>query len=197
MYAPLMTKTEQKVTREAEAKMLVQQAQGGDQAAFAELVKRYEGQIAATVIGMLGNVPEADDIGQETFIRFYKALRNFRGDAEVGTYLTRIAINLSLNELKKRKRKHIFSLFSSNDQQADRIKSIADEDKAGDRDTKEQVQQAIQMLDPNFRSVVVLRMIDGYSTKETAEILNVPLGTVLSRLKRAQQKLQKILKELN
>lgn len=188
-----MTKAEQKVSKETEVWTLVKQAKAGDQTAFTNLVKRYEGQIAATVIGMLGNTPEAEDVGQETFIRFYKALKNFRGDAEVGTYLTRIAINLSLNELKKRKRKNVFSLFSSSNQDEDRIKAMAGDDHETDRDTKELVHQAIQMLEPNFRSVVVLRMIDGYSTKETAEILNIPLGTVLSRLKRAQQKLQKIL----
>ena len=106
----IMTKTHQKVSRE-EAWTLVQQAQSGNQSAFASLIKLYEGQIAATVIGMLGNIPEADDIGQETFIRFYKSLGNFRGDSEVGTYLTRIAINLSLNELKRRKRKKHFLVF--------------------------------------------------------------------------------------
>lgn len=191
-----MTKADQKVLKATEIWGLVQQAQAGDQGAFAELVKRYEAQIAATVVGMLGNTPEADDVGQETFIRFYKSLPNFRGEAKIGTYLTRIAINLSLNELKKRKRKNIFSLFSGSSQEEDRIKAMADEDKEEDRDTKEIVQRAIQLLEPSFRSVIVLRMIDGYSTKETAEILNIPLGTVLSRLKRAQQKLKKILTDL-
>ncbi|WP_299454602.1 sigma-70 family RNA polymerase sigma factor [uncultured Microscilla sp.] len=191
-----MNKTDQRVSRE-EAWALVQQAQAGDQAAFTTLIKRYEAQIAATVIGMLGNTPEADDVGQETFIRFYKALAKFRGEADVGTYLTRIAINLSLNELKKRKRKGIFSLFSSNKQQEDYVREIADENKEHHKDTQEVVQRAVQTLEPAFRSVVVLRMIDGYSTKETAEILNIPLGTVLSRLKRAQEKLKVILKDLN
>lgn len=191
-----MTKTDQKVSRE-EAWALVQQAQSGDQGAFSTLIKRYEAQIAATVIGMLGNTPEADDVGQETFIRFYKSLAKFRGDADVGTYLTRIAINLSLNELKKRKRKGIFSLFSANRQQEDYVREIADENQEHHRDTQEVVQRAVQTLEPNFRSVVVLRMIDGYSTKETAEILDIPMGTVLSRLKRAQEKLKVILKDLN
>lgn len=196
VYRIHMTKAGRKVLKATEIRGLVQQAQAGDQGAFAELVKHYEAQIAATVVGMLGNTPEADDVGQETFIRFYKALPNFRGEAKVGTYLTRIAINLSLNELKKRKRKNIFSLFSGSSQEEDRIKAMADEDKEENRDTKEVVQRAIQLLEPGFRSVIVLRMIDGYSTKETAEILNVPLGTVLSRLKRAQQKLKKILTDL-
>ncbi|MFH1214789.1 MAG: RNA polymerase sigma factor, partial [Candidatus Neomarinimicrobiota bacterium] len=71
----------------------------GNENAFAEIVRRYESRVAATVIGMLGHCPEADDVGQETFIRFFKSMRKFRGESAVGTYLIRIAMNLSLNEL--------------------------------------------------------------------------------------------------
>ena len=87
-----------------------------------EIIKKYEGQVAATVIGMLGHVPEVEDVGQETFIRFYRSLPTFRGDASAGTYLTRIAINLCLNELKKRKRQR--NLYSS--QSGDNIENLPD-----------------------------------------------------------------------
>jgi len=83
---------------------LIDASRAGDNNSFKEIVKRYESRVAATVIGMLGNCPEADDVGQETFIRFYQGLDKFRGEASVGTYLTRIAINLSLNELKRLKK---------------------------------------------------------------------------------------------
>ncbi len=76
----------------------------GDEEAFRCLVERYEGAVAATVIGMLGPGGEVDDVGQEVFVRFYRALDRFRGDSSLKTYLTRIAINLSLNELKRRRR---------------------------------------------------------------------------------------------
>lgn len=82
---------------------LVEMARQGDMNAFAEIVSRYEGKIARTVIGMLGDANEADDVGQETFIRFFKSIHSFRGDSSLGTYLTRIAINLSYNVLKKAK----------------------------------------------------------------------------------------------
>lgn len=172
---------------------LVDKAKTGDNQAFKTIVLRYENRIAATVIGMLGYCPEADDVGQETFIRFYKALTNFRGESTLITYLTRIAINLSLNEIKKRKRKSWLSFFSSNDDETVEMQ-IADTGITQDqRDTQQMVQKAIQALDPKFRSVIVLRMIDGYSTKEAAEILELPIGTILSRLKRAQEKLKNIL----
>jgi RNA polymerase sigma-70 factor (ECF subfamily) len=172
---------------------LIADARSGDQNAFKELIKKYESQIAATVIGMLGNCPEAEDVGQETFIRFYKSLHKFRGESSVGTYLTRIAINLSLNEIKRRRRRRKLFISKSNGG----IENIADaEGSRKDKEINEIVHQGIQKLEPKFRVVVVLRLIDQYTTQETAEILNLPLGTVLSRLSRAQMKLKEILRPL-
>lgn len=169
---------------------LITAAREGDQNAFKELVRRHESRVAATVIGMLGRCPEAEDVGQETFIRFYNSLKKFRGESSVGTYLTRIAINLSLNELKRRKRGSLLFFQKPPDEIYDISDTKADSQQNED---KEIVQQAIQKLERKFRSVVVLRLIDGYSTEETAQILNIPVGTVLSRLSRAQQKLKELL----
>jgi len=157
---------------------------------FRVLVDRYQNQVAATVIGMLGHCPESDDVGQETFIRFYQALGRFRGDSSVATYITRIAINLSLNELKRRKRR--FGLFTEQGEEINHIRDEASDSGKIDFDTT-QIYQALEKLEAKFRSVVVLRLIDGYSTAETAGILRLPLGTVLSRLARAQKKLRDIL----
>lgn len=169
---------------------LVAKAKKGDLRAFESIVKTYEPRVAATVIGMLGNCQAAEDVGQEVFIRFYKYLDSYRLDASLGTYLTRIAINLSLNEIKRRKRRRLFF-----DDSADDVKDVAvnPNEAIQAKENRELVQQAIQKLDPAFRSVLVLRMIEGYSTEETAQILGVPLGTVLSRLSRAQKKLKEIL----
>ena len=84
--------------------VLIGKCKRGDMAAFKMLVVRHEGKVAGVIRSMLGPTPEAEDVGQEVFIRFYDALGKFRGEAQVGTYLIRIAINLSLNELKKKKR---------------------------------------------------------------------------------------------
>ena len=170
---------------------LIARARDGDNNAFAELVKRYESQVAAVVIGMLGNSDATDDVGQEVFLRFYKALHGFRGDAALGTYLTRIAINLSLNELKRRKRRLSFFSKSENEMSILEIKSDEQPDTF---ESQELVQRALQKLEPEFRAVVVLRLIEGYSTEETAQTLKVPLGTVLSRLSRAQKKLKEYLR---
>ena len=170
---------------------LVEATRKGDQAAFGQLVRRHEGIVAATVIGMLGHSPEADDIGQETFVRFYRAINSFRGDAKLSTYLTRIAINLSLNELKRRKRR--LSIFSRPEPE---IVEQMPAQPQGDLDYEDKatIRKAIGKLKPEHRAVVVLRLVDGYSTRETADILKVPLGTILSRLARAQEKLRDILK---
>ena len=83
---------------------LIAAARVGDDRAFALLVDRYESVVAATVIGMLGPGDEADDVGQETFIRFHRALDAFRGESSLKTYLVHIAMNLSLNALKRQRR---------------------------------------------------------------------------------------------
>jgi len=136
---------------------------------------------------------ELKDIGQETFIQLYKSLSKFRGESSLGTYLTRIAINLSINEIRRRKRKRRF-FFSKAD---NKIENIPNTKNTNDQnEIKKIVRIGIQKLEQKFRSVIVLRLIDGYSTHETAQILNLPVGTVLSRLARAQMKLKEILRPL-
>ena len=181
---------------------LLETARNGDEQAFRELVLRYQQKVATTVIGMLGNCPEADDVGQETFVRFFRALNTFRGESGIGTYLTKIAMNLSLNELERRKRRRRFTLFSfmaakDEDTNEQREQQIANPDNAYEQyDNHEVVQYALAKIDQKLRSVAILRLIDGCSTQETADILQIPLGTVLSRLSRAQDQLRKILQPI-
>lgn len=149
--------------------------------AFAQLVHRHESQVAAVVCGMLGKGEEAEDVGQEVFIRFYQALDRFRGDAKLSTYLVRIAMNLSINALKRRKRHQAVH------------GAIEEASKVGvtqGSEWDEVVQRSLRTLPAEFRTVVVLRLMEGYDTAETAEMLQLPIGTVLSRLARAQVKLR-------
>jgi RNA polymerase sigma-70 factor (ECF subfamily) len=168
---------------------LIGLARAGDERAFRELVERHESAVAATVIGMLGPGDDADDVGQETFIRFYRALADFRGEASLRTYLRRIAMNLSLNALKRRRR--LAFRFPSRDRSPQPLPEPAVEggDDVESRERQARVRAAIDMLGPKHRPVVVLRMIEGCSTRETAEILGLPEGTVLSRLSRAMEQL--------
>jgi RNA polymerase sigma-70 factor, ECF subfamily len=173
---------------------LVKAAIEGDKGAFGEIVERYRRMVARTVKGMLGDSVFSEDIGQEVFIKLYQSLPDFRGDSKLSTYIQRIAVNLTLNEIKRRKR--FFSMFSQSGNNEMHEYDVADHDTQERRDASEIVNKALQAMDPKFRIIVTMRMLQGYSTKETAEILDLPLGTVLSRLSRAQEQLKEILNKL-
>jgi RNA polymerase sigma-70 factor (ECF subfamily) len=174
---------------DASDRELIERVRAGEERAFRLLVERYEPAVASVVTAMLGRGEEAEDVGQETFIRFYRSIDRFRGEAALGTYLTRIAINLSLNALKRRNR--LAARFLSRDE-ARALPERATEggEEIERRESERLVRRAIGRLDPKHRAVVVLRMIEGYSTRETAAILDVREGTVLSRLSRAMRKLE-------
>lgn len=167
---------------------LLSRARQGDQQALREIVEHNSQQVARTVMGMLGNSPEVEDIGQEVFIQFFKSLPNFRGEAKISTYLTRIALNLAINEIRRRRKER-----QNQEVAAEENWIISPGATEKERDFQRLVRQALLKLAPSFRQVVILRLVNGYSTQEVAEILRLPQGTVLSRLARAQQKLREIL----
>jgi RNA polymerase sigma-70 factor, ECF subfamily len=173
---------------------LVKASLDGDKKAFGEIVSRYQKMVARTVKGMLGDSLFAEDVGQEVFIKLFYSLQDFRGEAKLSTYIQKIAVNLTLNEIKRRKR--FFSMFSQKGNNEMYELEVADIDTEERKEASEIVNKALMAMDPKFRIIVTMRMLQGYSTKETAEILDLPLGTVLSRLSRAQEQLRNILKKL-
>jgi RNA polymerase sigma-70 factor (ECF subfamily) len=180
--------------REKDDTELVKSSLEGDKQAFGEIVDRYQRMVARTVKSMLGDTVYSEDIGQEVFIKLYYSLSEFRGEAKLSTYIQRIAVNLTLNEIKRRKR--FFSMFSQTGNNEMYEFEVADHDTEERKEASELVGKALMSMDPKFRIIVAMRMLQGYSTKETAELLNLPLGTVLSRLSRAQEQLRNILKKL-
>ena len=173
---------------------LVKAACDGDKSAFEEIVERYRRMVARTVRGMLGDSVYADDIGQEVFIKLFYSLPEFRGESKLSTYIQRIAVNLTLNEIKREKR--FFSMFTRKGSEEMHELEIPDADLQEKREAAELVNKALQAMNPKFRVILVMRMLQGYSTKETAQILKLPLGTVLSRLSRAQEQFKDILQKL-
>jgi RNA polymerase sigma-70 factor (ECF subfamily) len=184
--------------------VLLARARAGDERAFAAIVARYEARVAATAIGMLGPGDEAEDVGQETFIRLYRSLDRFRGDASLATYLTRIAMNLSLTAL--RRRRSWFARFVPAGTGRGMHGSVEHRPGPGveampagasgnalesllREERRERVRAALEGLKPEHRAVVVLRWIEGLSTREAADALGVPEGTVMSRLSRAMDRL--------
>ena len=172
---------------------LLERARRGDETAFRRLVERYEAVVAATVIGMLGRGADADDVGQETFIRFYGALDRFREESTLKTYLVRIAMNLSLNALHRRRRGLLRFVSRDDPGQSPPEPSIDPSVSPDEEERRIVVRRAIMRLSPKQRAVVVLRMLQCLSTRETAQALGVPEGTVLSRLSRAMKELESML----
>lgn len=172
--------------------ILLDRARKGDQNAFREILEQHQHTVARTVAGMLGNTSEVDDVVQVVFIRFYKTLHRFRGEAACRTYLTRIAINASLDVL--RRRKNLRSRFISRDDEKMMLPEPGAYDSESERfDRIQLINSAMNQLKPHHRAVVVLRLIDGYSVIETAELLGIAQGTVMSRLSRATAHLRTIL----
>jgi RNA polymerase sigma-70 factor (ECF subfamily) len=180
--------------RQADDNELIRASIEGDKLAFSEIVNRYRKMVARTVKGMLGDSVYSEDIGQEVFIKLYYSLSEFRGEAKLSTYIQKIAVNFTLNEIKRRKR--FFSMFSQKGNNEMFEYEVTDPENEEKREAKEIVNKALMSIEPKFRIVVAMRMLQGYSTKETAEILDIPLGTVLSRLSRAQEQLKEILDKL-
>ena len=166
---------------------IIEKVLNGNTDLFRLIVDRYKSPVAAVIKGMLGNCPEAEDVGQETFIRFFNSLASFRGDAALKTYLIRIGMNLSLNEIKKRKRYNHNTVYIDSGVIINQDADLTVPERA---EIMEMIQNAMDKLDPKQKSVFILRIIEGYSTKETAKILKIPMGTVLSRLARAMEEMR-------
>jgi len=180
--------------RQTDDNELIKASINGDKLAFGEIVDRYRKLVARTVKGMLGDSVFAEDIGQEVFIKLYYSLPDFRGEAKLSTYIQKIAVNLTLNEIKRRKR--FFSMFAQKGNNEMYEFEVADVDNQEKREAAEIVNRALMSLEPKFRIIVSMRMLQGYSTKETAEIMGLPLGTVLSRLSRAREQLKNVIEKL-
>ena len=162
----------------------------GDEHAFRRIVDSYIDEVSRTVTGMLGPCPEIDDVVQEVFIKLHRSLASFRGEASLKTYVVRMAINKSLDALRKRKRARWMQPFSPEDPWEPVADDVADSGLAN-QERHASLRRAVNRLPEGQRAVVVLRLIEDYSTEETARILDIPYGTVLSRLKRGVEKLKK------
>lgn len=175
---------------------LVLQARTGDIEAFSKLVEKYEGKIFRLARHITNSQEDAEDILQETFLKAYEHLGEFQGNSKFYTWIVRIAVNESLMKLRKRKSDRSVSLDEQIDTGEDVIaREIAvwednPEDKYSQQELREILDEAIASLPPIFRSVFVLRDIEELSSEETAQMLNLTVPAVKSRLLRARLKLR-------
>src|SRR3954464_15697841 len=182
--------------------VLVAQSREGDTRAFGELVRRYEGKIFRLAQHVTQNREDAEDVLQETFLKAYEHLDQFKGDSKFYTWIVRIAVNQALMKLRRRKTDKSVSLDETIDTGEDTVtREVAawDEDPE-QRFTREEIGEilnsAVESLEPLYRSVFVLRDIEDLSTEETAEALNLSIPAVKSRLLRARLQLREKLTRL-
>ena len=181
---------------------LLEATRTGDQDAFAELVSRYRNQLTGYIYRMTNDYDGAVDLAQETFVRLYRALDRYQTSHAFSTYLYRIATNLAISELRKRKRRRLVSLtgfFQTTDRGEAREFDPADERPLIDcelvaTERRQAVQKAISTLPDKYRAPLILRDVEGRSYEEIARILQTSEGTVKSRISRARDFLREKMK---
>jgi RNA polymerase sigma-70 factor (ECF subfamily) len=172
--------------------VLVAQAKAGDQNAFTELVNRYERKIYRLAKNITQNDEDAEDVLQDAFLKAYTHLDNFKGDSKFYTWIVRIAVNEALMRLRKRKTDRTVPLDEPVELGEETVqREIAVwEDNPEQRYSQEEwrriLDEAVDSLKPDFRTVFVLRDIEELSTEETAETLGISVPAVKSRLLRAR-----------
>ncbi len=183
----------------ADDQLLIAKCLQGQPAAFGELVRRYQDRLYNTVFRMVGNAEDAQDVVQEAFLNAYQSLGSFKGDSLFFTWIYRIAVNAAIS--LKRKHKSTVSidavcarggtidpLDGSEFSQPGYPLEIAEDEQL--------VQSAINRLSPEHRVVLVMKEIEGHKYETIAEILQVPIGTIRSRLHRARLELRMVLQGL-
>src|SRR5829696_5127260 len=181
---------------------LIEATKTGDEAAFAEIVSRYRNPLTNYLFRMLNDYEEAVDLAQETFVRVYFAIERYHTDYAFSTYIYRIATNLAISEIRRRKRRTILSLtglfqtdaedtteFQPTDDKALPDKNLIDDEQG------RVIARAIATLPPKYRVPIILRDVEGKTYEEIASILELGLGTTKSRISRARGLLKEKLKQ--
>ncbi|OGC75974.1 MAG: hypothetical protein A2Z27_05090 [candidate division Zixibacteria bacterium RBG_16_50_21] len=169
---------------------LVQQAKQGNLSGFEEIVKRYQKRIFYLAYRMTKDFDAADDIAQETFIKAYQNLGSFKENYAFYTWIYRIGMNLSINYIRRQK-------FLVREQEVEDFQRLVDSQMVLENQTQhseeeerlENLKREIDLLPVDHRAVLILKIHENRSCSEIANILKIPLGTVLSRLARAREQL--------
>lgn len=178
---------------------LVEAFRKGDEKAFEEIVRRYQRQVANIIYLTLGNRQEVDDLSQEVFIRVYRSLGRFQFDASLYSWIYRIAVNLCIDEVRRRKIRKAVSLEFFTENRLEGEKRSKERPTASDdvlrEEKKKVVVDALQKLSPVHRTVIVLREYEDMSYEEIAKTLHISTQAVKSRIFRAREELRKSLKD--
>lgn len=180
---------------------LVRRVQRGDSAAFDLLVRKYQHRIAALIGRYVADWSECQDVAQDTFIRAYRAIGNFRGDAQFYTWLHRIAVNTAKNHLVAHHRRPPTDDIDIGDaEQFDAGIRLRDTDTPERELARQQMEQtvmrAVEALPEELRTAITLREVEGLSYGEIAQRMDCPIGTVRSRIFRAREAIDTELRPL-
>jgi RNA polymerase sigma-70 factor (ECF subfamily) len=182
-------------------KDLIEKAQQDNLDAFGELVLIYQDKVYSHCHYLAGNPDDAQDLAQDVFVQAFKGMRSFRNDADFGTWLHRIAVNLWINFCRRNKKVVSFSLdepIPVREGEVSRELAASEEnplEKVERSEFNAMVGAALNTLLPEFRTVLILREIEGYNYDEIASMLECSLGTVKSRISRGRKALKKELEK--
>jgi RNA polymerase sigma-70 factor (ECF subfamily) len=170
---------------------LIRRSQSGDTEAYDQLVSKYRAKIFTLVRGMVRNEHDASDLVQEGWLKAWQSIHQFKGRSSFYTWLYRITMNVTIESLRRKRQREEIELI-------DAIASFLPSPRANDRRTEiqEKVESALAKLSPEHRAVVVLKELEGLQYREIAEVLNIPVGTVMSRLFYAKKQLQSRLRSV-
>jgi RNA polymerase sigma-70 factor, ECF subfamily len=185
---------------------LVKRVQSGDQRAFRTLVERYQRKVYSVAYGMLKDREEAMDVSQEAFVKVYKYLDHFKGDSSFYTWLYRITVNICIDVIRKRggggRTEDVeFDETMAHDTAEAQIGALGSrlgtnpQKSALRRELAEKIQEALAQIPEKHRAILLLREVEGLSYEDLSRVLEIPKGTVMSRLFHARAKVQKILSE--
>ena len=182
-------------------KSRIQQVLKGDHNAFGEIVELYKDKVFHVCYRILGNPYEAEDIAQEAFVRAYTNIERFNTDKKFSTWLYRIATNLCIDRIRKKKPDYYLDAEVAGTDGLTLYSQIASHGLSPDQEiTKMElqniVQNAIMMLPEKYRTVIVLKYIEDLSLIEISEILDLPVGTVKTRIHRGREALRKQLRHI-
>jgi RNA polymerase sigma-70 factor (ECF subfamily) len=185
----------------ADDKTLVRASQRGDMAAFEELVARHRDRIYARAYSMMRNEEEAVDLSQEAWVKGWQRLRQFQGDSSFGTWMTRVVINLCLDQLRKQKRQRTESIEAMSEESGGverQMPVVTVNPTAGlERgELRQRIDRALRLLSYEHRTVLVLHEFEDMEYKEIARTMACSIGTVMSRLFYARRKLAVLLADL-
>ncbi len=178
---------------------LIAQFQQGDEGAFVQLVDRYKDRLINFVYRFLNDMTDAEDLVQETFLKVYKNKHAYREIAKFSTWIYTIAGNLARSELRKRKRRKTYTMSDMSFEDNEFNPIDPDKDTEGivfNSYAGEEIMKAIKALQEPFRTIIILRDIQELSYEDISTILDIPMGTVKSRVNRARLKLQETLSYL-